>query len=298
MMHVRYLNKRMKSRKGIYNILLLLLCFLSACGSDGQVQESRQEETTQIFVSSEQEVEEQGADKVFVEEMYSYEVEEKAFSFYTDETVYTIPYVRISGCPDEQLQWRINHMLWEEACWIFECAELEDGLYRLFEGESAVHIAGVYQYEQFLSVVYAEEEDNYYWPEKIVYAIVVDTLTGERVLLADMIKDSEVFEDLLLHYFDDDLREIRLFITEDKVEEILLYGGMTEDETVRYNFTCDGEHPEWESGNIISISYIFDASSFYMTEDSFVVLPGADYFEELIFEWESISEAVYTADEW
>ena len=85
---------------------------------------------------------------------------------------------------------------------------------------------------------------------------------------------------------------------EENAEEILLYGGMTEDETVRYRITSGGKHPEWENGNINSVSYLFHARSFYMTEDSFVVLPGADYFEELVFDWESISEAVYTADEW
>ncbi len=288
----------MKKTITIYILLLLLSCFFSACGSDGQVQESEQEETKQMLVSDEQEVGEQETDEPFVEEIYSYEVEEKAFSFYTDETVYTIPYVRISGCPDEQLQWRINHMLWEEACWIFECAELEDGLYGLFEGEHAMHITGVYQYDRFLSVAYILGEEDYPWPENIAYAIVIDLLTGERVLLADMVKDSEIFEDLLLHYFDDDLREIRLFITEDKAEEILLYGGMTEDEIVEYQITLQGDYPEHENGHVGSISYIFDASSFYMTEDSFVVLPGAYYFEELIFDWESILEAVYTAEEW
>ena len=252
------------------------------------------------FVSDNNELSEEWKKySILVDEVFDYEVEEKIFSFYTDETVYSIPYVRISGCPNEYLQWKINHILWEEACWIFDCAELEDEMYNLFEGEYAMHIIGIHQYGRFLSVVYALGDiETYEWTENIVYAIVVDTLSGERVMLTDMVKDNEAFKDLLVHYFDDIPREIGLFIFEEDAEEILLYGGMTEAEIVRYNVSLKGKYPENVNGDVGSASWIFSAASFYMTEDSFVVLPGAYYFEELIFDWENVSEAIYTEEEW
>lgn len=59
------------------------------------------------------------------EEMCPYEVEQKIFSFSIDQgQEYQIPYVRVSGLQDAELQWKINHTLWENACWIFDCAEL------------------------------------------------------------------------------------------------------------------------------------------------------------------------------
>lgn len=225
-------------------------------------------------------------------EIYSYDVEKRMFSFWVDETVYNIPYAQIGGCADSALEWKINHTLWEEACWIFDCAKPGDGLYGLFEGDSAISITGIYPCGQYLSVVY---ELGYIGelPGNIVYAIVVDTFTGERVLLKDMIKEQEIFGEKLEHYFDADEREIRLFLSEEKVEEILHYSGMTESEIVNSNVSFDGTEPDNITGEVGSISFLFDATSFYMTENSFVVLPGADYYEPLVFTWEAVKDAVW-----
>ena len=99
-------------------------------------------------------------------------------------------------------------------------------------------------------------------------------------------------EDMLVHYFDDDSREIRLFIFKEDAEKILYYGHMTEKEIVINNLTSDGNNPEQDNGEIDSISYLFQASSFYMSEEGFVVLPGAKYYEPLVFEWEEISKVI------
>lgn len=285
---VKYLDKKM-NRFVVITIIMLIVCF---CGCDKHdiSQEAytvKNKEKKLIKEITENITIGMHADEMF-EELYSYKVEEKKFSFFTDETVYAIPYVRISGCPDTELEWKINHTLWKEACWIFDCADLENSFYKLFEGEEAIHISVVYKCGQYLSVVY---EYGYITdlPGNIVYAIVIDMQTGERVVLSDMIQDREKMKSLLLHYFDEDNREIRLFINNDEdVEKILFYGEMTEAQTVLYK--CASYHEE--DGQVNSISYLFDAASFYMTEDSFVVLPGANYFEPLIFDWESVAEAI------
>ncbi len=42
----------------------------------------------------------------------------------------------------------------------------------------------------------------------------------------------------------------------------------------------------------MTIEHLFQASSFYMSEEGFVVLPGAKYYEPLVFEWEEISKVI------
>lgn len=251
---------------GITYIMLMLAC-------TGCAKEHSAEKDTQEFADES------------ISEIYFPNVEEKVFAFSMEGANYSIPYLKISGCPKAQLEWKINYTLWKEACWIFDSAGPEDGIYCLFEDDGSPQIAGCYQYEHFLSVVY---EFPYIerLPGKIEYAIVVDLFTGERILLRDVIKDAEKMKDMLLHYFDDDTREIRLFIDEEKAEEILLYGGMTEAETLNHNLSWHREI----FGKMDSISYLFDTASFFMTEDEFVVLPGATYFEPLCFEWKNVSE--------
>ena len=223
---------------------------------------------------------------------YSYEVEKDVFSFSTSEDkTYYVPYVKISGCSNEKLQWNINHTLWEDACWILDCAEIGGPLYDLFSGENAMQITGIYQYKHYLSVLYEGGTESRL-PGKIAYAIVIDMLNGRRVLLGDLIENEDKFEDMLVHYFDDDSREIRLFIFKEDAEKILYYGHMTEKEIVINNLTSDGNNPEQDNGEIDSISYLFQASSFYMSEEGFVVLPGAKYYEPLVFEWEEISKVI------
>lgn len=223
-----------------------------------------------------------------VSEPYTYNVDQKVFSFYTDETVYSIPYVKINGCPDSVLEWKINHTLWEEASWIFDCAELEDHLYSLFEGEMAIHISEIYQYDHYLSIVY----ECGFMPElpgNIVYAIVVDVYTGERVLLSDLVQDENQCLELLSHYFDD--VEAETYVPVLKAEDILFYGGMTEDETVNYNISLGGHYPESINGRIGSISYLFESASFYVTGDGLVILPGARGYTPMRFEWKSVEGA-------
>lgn len=285
--HMKYLgNKRIM----IY-LLLIGVFFLIACGKDDGYGNT---ESTSVLDS--QTVHDDNGEsmpdekELSVMKPYTYEVEKAAFSFYVSENeIYHIPYVQISGCPDKKLQWKINHTLWKEACWILDCAEIGDVLYKLFSGENTMEIAGVYQYKQYLSVLYEGVEESRL-PGKIGYAIVVDTLNGNRILLGDIIKDEEKFQDMLVHYFDDDHREIRLFIFEEDAEKMMAYGRLTEKETVIRNVTFDGENPERDNGEIDSISYLFESTSFYMSEEGVVVLPGARYYEPLVFEWEKISE--------
>lgn len=223
-----------------------------------------------------------------VSELYAYNVEKKVFSFYTDETVYSIPYAKIDGCPDSVLEWKINHTLWEEASWIFDCAELEDHLYSLFEGEMAIHISEIYQYDHYLSIVY----EYGFMPElpgNIVYAIVVDVYTGERVLLSDLVQDENQCLELLSHYFD--AVEAETYVPVLKAEEILFYGGMTEDETVNYNISLGGHYLESINGRIGSISYLFESASFYVTEEGLVILPGARGYTPMRFDWKIVEGA-------
>ena len=117
------------------------------------------------------------------------------------------------------MQWNINHTLWEDACWILDCAEIGGPLYDLFSGENAMQITGIYQYKHYLSVLYEGGTESRL-PGKIAYAIVIDMLNGRRVLLGDLIENEDKFEDMLVHYFDDDSREIRLFIFKEDAEKI------------------------------------------------------------------------------
>lgn len=283
---MRYLGNK---RIAIYLFLIGVLFFIACEKKDGY------QSTDSTSVPDNQMLQEDNREsmpdekELSVMEPYTYEVEEAVFSFYVSENeTYRIPYVQISGCPDKKLQWKINHTLWKEACWIFDCAEIGDGMYNLFlEGE--LEITGVYQYKQYLSVLY-EGIETYAIPGRIGYAIVIDTLNGNRVLLGDIIADEDKFQDMLVHYFDDDHREIRLFIFEEDAEKMMQYGRLTEKETVIKNVTSGGKYPEEDNGEIDSVSFLFESTSYYMSEEGVVVLPGAKYYEKLLFEWEKISE--------
>jgi len=122
-----------------------------------------------------------------------------------------------------------------------------------------------------------------------MYAIVVNMLTGERVLLSDMIGNTDKFKNMLLHYFDGDEREPRMFILEGDPERILHYGSMTEAEMIVDSRTMQGEYPEDDDGQIDSVTWLYGNISFYMSDDGFIVLPEAKYFEPLIFSWDEMS---------
>lgn len=107
-------------------------------------------------------------------------------------------------------------------------------------------------------------------------------------MLGDIIENEDEFKNMLVHYFDGDSREVRLFIFEEDAEKIMYYSHMTEMEIEINNFTSNGNYPEQNNGKIDSISYLFNASSFYMCEKGLIVLPGAQYYEPLVFEWEKI----------
>lgn len=295
--HTMYLGNRIF---GIVYVYLIGMLFLSAC-AEGERYINNEEESIvalEEVPNSETIYQENIAETRTVENVtseltsYSYEVEKDVFSFSTSEDkTYYVPYVKISGCSNEKLQWNINHTLWEDACWILDCAEIGGPLYDLFSGENAMQITGIYQYKHYLSVLYEGGTESRL-PGKIAYAIVIDMLNGRRVLLGDLIENEDKFEDMLVHYFDDDSREIRLFIFKEDAEKILYYGHMTEKEIVINNLTSDGNNPEQDNGEIDSISYLFQASSFYMSEEGFVVLPGAKYYEPLVFELEEISKVI------
>lgn len=284
-MHMRYLVNR---KAGIFCLFLCGTLLLSSCGkNDAYDGESESVVSSEPLYENTGENDEAGKE-FSVAEPYAYEVEEMLFSFsVSEDETYYIPYVQISGCPNKKLQWEINHTLWKEACWIFDCAEIGDALYQLFDGENAMEITGIYQYKQYLSVLYEGVEESRL-PGKIGYAIVIDTLNGNRILLGDIIEKEDEFQDMLVHYFDGDRREIRLFIFEEKAERIMYYGHMTEKETVINNVTFAGEYPENDNGETESVSWLFSAASFYMSEEGVVILPGADYYEPLMFEWEEM----------
>lgn len=290
---MKNIRKHMKysvNRKAvIFYLFLNSLLLLSSCGKNDISQDRGLEGVIISEPLYENIGENDEAEKEFsAAESYAYEVEEMLFSFsVSEDETYHIPYVQISGCPNEKLQWEINHTLWKESCWILDCAEIGTTLYKIFDGENAMEIAGIYQYEQYLSILYEGIEESSL-PGEIGYAIVIDTLNGNRLLLGDVIEDEDKFKNMLVHYFDGDRREIRLFIFEEDAEEILYYGRMTEAETVIDNITLHGEYPQDDNGKIDSVSFLFDSASFYMSEEGFVVLPGAYCYEPLVFEWEEM----------
>lgn len=274
---MRGCKKHLENKERIVCAFLSVMLILSAC-AESNVYENCEEAKTENVIS--------------VTEPYSYEVEKEIFSFSASEDkTYHIPYAKISGCPDKKLQWNINHTLWKEAGWILDCAAIGVPLYELFCGENAMDIVGIYQYKQYLSILYEGAEESRL-PGKIGYAIVIDTLDGSRILLGDVIENEDKFQDMLIHYFDNDPREVRLFIFEEDAEKILCHGRMTEKETVLNNVTFNGKYPEEDNGEIDSISYLFESASFYMSEEGFVVLPGAEYYEPLVFGWEEMVEVI------
>lgn len=295
--HMKYLND---IRCIAIVCILSVLVFLSGCA---RIESQNENEQQNIVI---QELEEDLSDAVNDEEqniadetdgLYDFEVEQKEFVFLIDEEKYSIPYIQVQKCPDEALQWRINHTLLEEACWIFDCAELGDVLYGIYEYDNpTIEIAELYRYDKYLSVVYKSKAVNIMSPSRVVYAIVVDMSTGERVLLSDIIKNESAFKEKLLHYFDGVSNEIGLFISENKAEAIVKYGGMTEAEIIIYNQTFGGKRPEYNNGEVGGIDYLFEASSFYITEYGLVVLPGATCFEPLYYDWNEIGDVITIAD--
>lgn len=277
----------------VFYIVLGIVSLLLSCG------QSKTEGTSETNIVSEEILftkENEKIEEKQENELYDYEVEEKKFTFsISEEETYSIPYIRVNGCPNEQLEWRINHVLWENACWLFECQDLGNNMYGLFESESkySIVIAGVYKCGKYLSVIY---EEPFYTEDiggYITYAIVVDILSGERILLSEMIEDKKLFQELVAkeekQYYGDDLDEKVIL---ERIQQIMLYGEMTEAETVIYNATFGGKYPEKENGNMDSISWLFASASFYMTEEEFVIMPGARYYRPISFKWEEIEGIV------
>lgn len=130
--HTMYLGNRIF---GIVYVYLIGMLFLSAC-AEGERYINNEEESIvalEEVPNSETIYQENIAETRTVENVtseltsYSYEVEKDVFSFSTSEDkTYYVPYVKISGCSNEKLQWNINHTLWEDACWILDCAEIGD----------------------------------------------------------------------------------------------------------------------------------------------------------------------------
>ena len=128
--HTMYLGNRIF---GIVYVYLIGMLFLSAC-AEGERYINNEEESIvalEEVPNSETIYQENIAETRTVENVtseltsYSYEVEKDVFSFSTSEDkTYYVPYVKISGCSNEKLQWNINHTLWEDACWILDCAEI------------------------------------------------------------------------------------------------------------------------------------------------------------------------------
>lgn len=277
-------------------ILVLSLCIavsIIGCSSNESeiYEESQESETINTYETEAEEttIEGDDAQEPQLLSCYEYEIQQKTFNFSIDNgESYHIPYVQIQGCPDKRLQWKINHTLWKDACWLFDCAQLDIHIYVIWDDDDPYTIAGIYQYKQYLSVVYEGTEDQRL-PGKVMYAIVVNMLTGERVLLSDMIGNTDKFKNMLLHYFDGDEREPRMFILEGDPERILHYGSMTEAEMIVDSRTMQGEYPEDDDGQIDSVTWLYGNISFYMSDDGFIVLPEAKYFEPLIFSWDEMS---------
>lgn len=304
----RHIKNMQKRKNPFLRIVIMVLTGAALCScapADGkETKESRSEEVTAELQTDNSEPDNSSEEYEFsaftteyvetVVETYSCDVEVRSFTFYVnlDEVNY-IPYARVTGMEDEVLQWKINHTLFDHACWVFDCSEPGEnyGVYNLFNGRNNMQITGIYQYKHYLSVLY-ENEFSSRIPGKIVYAIVVDMETGDRVLLGDTIVDEEGFKDVLLHYFDDAPVERSPPIFEDDAELILYHSHMTENEIVIDNITFSGEYPERNNGKVDSISWLFDAASFYMTEEGFIVLPGAYQYKPLLFEWEEVSGVV------
>lgn len=226
----------------------------------------------------------------YVDEMYDYDVETSTFTFSTSgESRYLIPYAKITGCPDDELEWEVNHLLWHDACWLFDCAYFDtvmyDHLFREKESGDGVKLTDTYRCGRYLSVVYENTVLNDIMAGKIAYAIVVDMMTGKRLLLKDVLEDEEAFREILLNYFGDEPRET-LRLDEYRVDQIMLYGGMTEAEILDYNTSGD------EKGNVTSVSYFFDTASFYMTEEELVVMPGISFYEPVGIAWDRLEGIV------
>ena len=81
----------------------------------------------------------------------------------------------------------------------------------------------------------------------------------------------------------------KAFILEGDPERILHYGSMTEAEMIVDSRTMQGEYPEDDDGQIDSVTWLYGNISFYMSDDGFIVLPEAKYFEPLIFSWDEMS---------
>ena len=223
-------------------------------------------------------------------EPYEYEVSECNFIFkVSEEESYIIPYVEVNGCQDDTLEWEINKTLREAAFWVLDCAKIGDEIYYYFDEDNinGIKISEIYKYGKYLSVVYEQPEWNGEQMPKhsgaVAYAVVIDMLSGERVLLSDVIQDEEAFKQLLYSYFDEDIEG--LIIDERRVTEIIFYGHLTERETVEYNSL-----PYWQPGT--SAFDIWKSASFYMTDECFVVLPGADMMQHLAFPWDKVEGIV------
>ena len=143
-------------------ILVLSLCIavsIIGCSSNESeiYEESQESETINTYEPEAEEttIEVEDAQEPQLLSSYEYEIQQKTFNFSIDNgESYHIPYVQIQGCPDKRLQWKINHTLWKDACWLFDCAQLDIHIYVIWDDDDPYTIAGIYQYKQYLYVVY------------------------------------------------------------------------------------------------------------------------------------------------
>ena len=118
-------------------ILVLSLCIavsIIGCSSNESeiYEESQKSETINTYETEAEEttIEVDDAQEPQLLSCYEYEIQQKTFNFSIDNgESYHIPYVQIQGCPDKRLQWKINHTLWKDACWLFDCAQLDIHIY-------------------------------------------------------------------------------------------------------------------------------------------------------------------------
>ena len=129
-------------------ILVLSLCIavsIIGCSSNESeiYEESQESETINTYETEAEEttIEVDDAQEPQLLSCYEYEIQQKTFNFSIDNgESYHIPYVQIQGCPDKRLQWKINHTLWKDACWLFDCAQLDIHIYVIWDDDDPLLI--------------------------------------------------------------------------------------------------------------------------------------------------------------
>ena len=156
------------------------------------------------------------SEKTRLKEEFPYDVCIKKFTYSFDGTDYEIPIVQINSPSVVQPPFRafvnqINGTLLSEAQWAFDTGY--EKLYKKFdEGErdeikampfypvvdddrydNSLEIKSIYKVGRYLSVQYGQV--GYGRHGRLEYGIIVDTLTGKRVMLGDIIEvDDRLFE--------------------------------------------------------------------------------------------------------